>query len=904
MKFKMLFAAAMLYAFPLAAQSTQGPTIMPQLNTDFFVGQVPGFYSTIQSAVTKTCALSTLGARVIVPAGSPADGTTGFTISAVTGGCTKVAIIDQRAQPATTCSWGGSSYSCSSGGGGLSGQTPGYAVEAATGTTATGPFPMDDSVTTPNTITLHKKLSVASGGTDPSETSWVQNGFAPSVVANAFSVAAPAAVTTGNTVQGFTAPCSGVWTLANSGGVMSSTCTTGGGATIATTTAVIKGDGAGNGIAATPGVDFALPQNCPLQNASNICITASPYNASGAGLTTTTTSATFGVGTSGTVASCSTFNAGNGVLIPGAGTSGANYIGTVVSCTAGSLVVTPATSTSVASSTVVQHDETAAFLAAIAAIAANPQQTGTIWGPDGVYLVNGPLLDVSGANAILPMPKLPNYVGGTVDISIKGFTLPNWDGGAAGMIIKTSAMTGNLFGGYDNAVGGGFPNFTNVKLEMEKVSISAPTNTGAVMINATNLQAFQGRHLLINTPSGGSSVSTNATSGAIWMPAVGNEVQNELDDTQAGGFYTVYKLTEHTHARRIYAEYGFNCFVFDNGTLGTGHTGIADYTGNGTQIDYLREQNCVNGLVGGPGPFRSPVNIGMADLENTASNGVLDANNLLYGIVNIQIPSSVGGHLTSCNANVSGASHLTIHYLNCQPEVFGSGATAPPSGLIENWISQEGVGSTLVNSGSDFTNSMATTNVTWAAAGGFTGNVATYNGSTSVATASSLTNTNFTGATPFSACQWVNPSSLLGISNEILLTNTSSTTGISVQLFGSTSAAPGSYTVYLYSTLANFIQVRTPAAAIPSGSVSLVCFTYDATGVAAGVTLYVNGSAVAATVGSDTLSGGSIASGVAMTISRNAGPAFLGAIGRVRIFNRHLSAAEITTMYRAGPDAY
>jgi trimeric autotransporter adhesin len=127
MKIKMLFAAAMLYAFPLVAQSTQGPTIMPQLNTDFFVGQLsgeswPGFYPTVQSAITKTCALSSgpaaNGARVIIPAGSPADGTTGFTISAVTGGCAKVPIIDQRAQPATTCSWGGSSYSCSGGGGG------------------------------------------------------------------------------------------------------------------------------------------------------------------------------------------------------------------------------------------------------------------------------------------------------------------------------------------------------------------------------------------------------------------------------------------------------------------------------------------------------------------------------------------------------------------------------------------------------------------------------------------------------------------------------------------------------------------------------------------------------------------------------------------------------------------
>ena len=111
----------MLCAFSLIAQTSQGPTLIPQINRDFFVGQVNGFYPTIQSAVTATCAISSgpgsLGSRVIVSAGSPADGTSGYTISAVTG-CAKVPTIDQRAQPATTCSWGGSAYSCSGGGGG------------------------------------------------------------------------------------------------------------------------------------------------------------------------------------------------------------------------------------------------------------------------------------------------------------------------------------------------------------------------------------------------------------------------------------------------------------------------------------------------------------------------------------------------------------------------------------------------------------------------------------------------------------------------------------------------------------------------------------------------------------------------------------------------------------------
>jgi hypothetical protein len=106
-KTALLFGAAMLYALSLSAQTEQGPTLMSQLNSDFYVGAQSGAHSypTIQAAVTKTCALSTLGSRVIIPAGSPADGTSGYTISAVTGGCVKVSIEDRRAIPPGAYKW-------------------------------------------------------------------------------------------------------------------------------------------------------------------------------------------------------------------------------------------------------------------------------------------------------------------------------------------------------------------------------------------------------------------------------------------------------------------------------------------------------------------------------------------------------------------------------------------------------------------------------------------------------------------------------------------------------------------------------------------------------------------------------------------------------------------------------
>lgn len=116
---------------------------------------------------------------------------------------------------------------CTGGGGsGITGQTAGYAIEAATATTATTNFPLDDSITTAATITAHKKFAVVSGGTDPSQFSLVQTSNAPTVVASSFTLAAPTTVTTANTVVGFAVPCSGLWTVTNTAGIMPSTCTT------------------------------------------------------------------------------------------------------------------------------------------------------------------------------------------------------------------------------------------------------------------------------------------------------------------------------------------------------------------------------------------------------------------------------------------------------------------------------------------------------------------------------------------------------------------------------------------------------------------------------------------------------------------------------------------------------
>lgn len=81
-----------------------GPIQTPSINSDYFVGSVTGFYSTIQNAITHSC--TTSGGRVIIPITStPSD-----TISSVINGCSTTIIIDRRVVPEVNYQWNGSAY--------------------------------------------------------------------------------------------------------------------------------------------------------------------------------------------------------------------------------------------------------------------------------------------------------------------------------------------------------------------------------------------------------------------------------------------------------------------------------------------------------------------------------------------------------------------------------------------------------------------------------------------------------------------------------------------------------------------------------------------------------------------------------------------------------------------------
>ena len=467
--------------------------------------------------------------------------------------------------------------------------------------------------------------------------------------------------------------------------------------TSATATSSQIQSGIGTGVYASYG--------CPLNNATQFCITQVPYNASTSGATTTASSATFAAGTTGTVASCSTFVAGNGVYIAGAGASGANYIGTIVSCAGTALTVTPATSTSVASGALVKHDETAAFQAAITAIGSSG---GTIYIPDGTYLVNGSLQDTGGANAVLTMPAVALNSAPSQSITLKGLTRPVGIGDTGGAIIQTDINSGNFLGGYSAA--GPFGGFIAANVSLENVRFrSTSTNPCAVMVNGTFFATLSTNDIWIDSKAAGTPTCT--TGAGVYYSTLSNDVENNIPSLSVVGFYALARFSEHAHVGRVDGANSHLGYVFDS------ESGSApgSTAGNTISVDYMWCQLCDYEI--SAGVSQTTVNIQAADFEVTTTAAVNDPGNLLRGQVNYNVPyNDARSTSTITAAMVNGGTNLYMNNLKYpgafystanrawsitdtpNPDTYGTYLELKNSTSSSDWTMQV-FGSTFVNAG-------------------------------------------------------------------------------------------------------------------------------------------------------------------------------------------------------------
>ena len=512
---------------------------------------------------------------------------------------------------------------------------------------------------------------------------------------------------------------------------------------------------------------------------------------------------------------------------------------------------------------------------------------GTVHGC-GVYQVNGPLLNPSGANAVLQVPTIQSVAGSTnITIEILGcqYTTPNINA-LSGMTLQTSVSTagGNLIGGFD-AASTTFGTFTAVRLVLKHVNVISTQEVPTLnLVNASWINAFSSEDVVIAGTGCSAAPATNAGGIGLQTPNLSNNFEVTIDQTVISCMPVAAILREHTHVGTLWLGPNHDCVTLDGGGIGS----------NSIQADQIWGQGCVNYLIGGA--HSVGVNISEFDMESDPGTGlnIADPNNFISGLLFYKKQSPAGA------ATISGGSNLLACNLNVISSCFGG---TPISQFLENWKSEEGSGTTLANTGSDSTNTATTTNITWSTAVTGFGGVAVpvYNGTSSFAVAASATQTNFDGTTPFSACMWFNAT--VNGSTNALISTLSTATGNPGWRADMTSGLPE---VYLANNIGagNYIQVQATNATT-AGVIHLFCFTYTGSKDASGVILYVDGAVATTTAVHNALTG-SIVSGVPVSIGTDGAVQdiwFNGALGRVRIFNSVISAATISAMFSAGPNA-
>lgn len=230
-------------------------------------------------------------------------------------------------------------------------------------------------------------------------------------------------------------------------------------------------------------------------------------------------------------------------------------------------------------------------------------------------------------------------------------------------------------------------------------------------------------------------------------------------------------------------------------------------------------------------------------------------------------------------------------------------ATIPTGGdasLVDWWKMNEGAGTTFANSAAGASSNAVTTNqVSYAARAGFPGLAAIFNGSGSNGTGANQTGSNFNGTSPMTVCSWINISANNRYKNIIGTNNAAdaSTTGWSLNLNANTDVP----TFVIWGS-SSAVLVANDNAALTENATHQLCATYSGNGHTSGVIFYVDGVGQATYTGADSFSGSAANSNpVNIGVTPN-DPAsyFAGAIGDVRIYNRVLSAQEISTLYAGG----
>ena len=375
--------------------------------------------------------------------------------------------------------------------------------------------------------------------------------------------------------------------------------------------------------------------------------------------TTTVASSAVSGATSVTLTNASSYLQGQGLLLFGCGAAGANALETISAVSGNTLTITPgiANASGCASGSAAQHDDTAAFQAAINLV--TPIQSAKILVPDGYYQINPPTLASSsgGFGSGFIVPCVPYYTSGTSNwnpqatLEITGLaSAPQTQSylatavqpSLAGAIIKTSIAPGHASSLFGTAVcSASLDGFTNVKAILNNLTFRTYPDPALSVINFQSAESVGVSGVNFDTGDTGATTDPSGnTGGAFLGPLTNNGALNTISNVQVIGYFNGFNVAEHTtieHARFDNVEY----------PIGIGSNTSNAYAFMGRDISFDGDPHGIVALTG-LGSTVMNVDISMLNIEHQVSpawaansDECSDTTNLLHGNISLDVATSV-----------------------------------------------------------------------------------------------------------------------------------------------------------------------------------------------------------------------------------------------------------------------
>lgn len=215
------------------------------------------------------------------------------------------------------------------------------------------------------------------------------------------------------------------------------------------------------------------------------------------------------------------------------------------------------------------------------------------------------------------------------------------------------------------------------------------------------------------------------------------------------------------------------------------------------------------------------------------------------------------------------------------------------------WKFNEGSGTSAADASKHVNTGTLVHSPTWTTGPNGTG--ALNFGGTSYVTTTNPSNYSFGNASPFSISLWVNMNNLSASIDETFVGKAITGSAITGFDFNITPFnCPNKVKIYIISNYAGGDYISTcGSTALTTGNWFHVVVTYSGNGLASGVKFYVNNSLETNTVVHDALSGSIVNSNVIYIGGRNSDESDMldGIVDDVRIFNRALTAADVSRLY-------